>query len=306
MHITVRFVRFIAALVFSGRWCCALGLMLVFAADSVAASRLYRVQVEALVVDRGGDYYANLLSLILNASKAPDEEIEFVFSDRQFSQARWIAEVQLQPGNHVMWTMSNQEREQLLRPIRVPIFKGLLGKRVLVIRAEDRQKFVSVTTEKELKKWVAGQGAHWPDTDILQTNGFRVTEGGNRESLYKMLAAKRFDFFPRGVAEIATEKDLIEANKMMVEPRLLLSYPAPMYFFVNRRNAELAERLERGWAIIIANGTFDDFFYHHPRVKAAMAELKRHKHYVIKLDNPYLPPETPLLDKRYWIDESTF
>ena len=286
--------------------CCHVALLLFAASHAQAAQVKYTVEVQALVPARGGDYYSDLLTLILNASKSPDERIEFRFSDHQFAQARWIAEVQRQSGNQVLWTMADKEREQLLRPIRVPLFKGLLGRRVLVIRNQDAKKFAAITTVDQLRKLVAGQGAHWPDTDILLANGFRVTESANKDSLYKMLAAHRFDFFPRGIAEIDTEKDLIEENHLMVEPGLLLSYPAPMYFFVNKKNSELAERLEKGWAIIIANGAFDRFFYSHPRVLAAMRQLTANKHRVIRLDNPNLSPETPLGDARYWIDDALF
>ena len=306
MRLFARFLPLISPCIARPLVACCCATLLLAASPALAVERNYVVEVQALVPGRGGDYYADLLALILNASKAPDEHIEFRFSDHQFAQARWIAEVQRQSGNQVMWTMADKEREKLLRPIRVPVFKGLLGRRVLVIHKEDAQKFAAISTAAQLKKLVAGQGSHWPDTDILLANGFRVAESGNKDSLYKMLGAHRFDFFPRGIAEIATEKDLIEANHLMVEPGLLLSYPAPMYFFVNKNNSELAERLERGWAMIIANGEFDRFFYSHPRVLAAMQQLKAHKHRVIRLDNPDLSQETPLGDARYWIDDALF
>jgi hypothetical protein len=253
-----------------------------------AAQRQYAVDVHTLVSAQGGNYYVALLTMILEASKAPDEEIILHIADHQFSQARWIAEVQRSPGNHVMWTITDREREELLRPIRVPLFKGLEGKRMLVIRKEDQLKFAAMTRPQDLRGVVAGQGAHWPDVDILKANGFGVMEGVNRDNLYKMLAAKRFDYFPRGVTEIDSERSLIAQYDLMVEPSLVLSYPAAMYFFVNKNNTELAQRLEKGWAIILRNGEFDKFFYNHPRIRTALAKMKDQKH-VIELKNPYIP-----------------
>jgi hypothetical protein len=56
---------------------------------------------------------------------------------------------------------------------------------------------------------------------------------------------------------------------------------------VNKNNAELAQRLEKGWAIILRNGEFDNFFYSHPRVKTALAKMKNQRR-VIEMQNPYL------------------
>ncbi len=284
--------RLIVPVRHSGRRLFAWLLILLFAFNctctQAAQQRQYAVDVHTLISTQGGNYYVSLLTMILEASKAPDEEIILHIADHQFSQARWIAEVQRSSGNHVMWTITDREREALLRPIRVPIFKGLEGKRMLVIRKEDQAKFSAIASARDLRGLVAGQGAHWPDMDILKANGFGVMEGVNRDNLYKMLAARRFDYFPRGVTEIDSESSLIAEYGLIVEPSLVLSYPAAMYFFVSKNNTELAQRLEKGWDIILRNGEFDKFFYSHPRIKTALAKMKDQKH-IIEMENPYLP-----------------
>lgn len=273
-------------------------LLLVLCCEmNVAAAvdlRHYVVDVQAVNSARQADYYVTLLKMILDASKAPNEIIDYEFSDHQYSQARWIAELQRPEGNNVIWTVTTKEREKLLRAIRVPIFKDLLGKRVLVIRKADAEKFAQITTKEQLSEFVAGQGGHWPDTEILMSNGLPVTTGIGKENLYKMIVAKRFDYFPRGLSEIGNEAEFIAPNDLMVEPHLMLSYPEPIYFFVNKSNVELARRLERGWDIILKNGEFNKFFYAHPRVKAAIDELKNHRRIVIELNNVDLPADTVL------------
>jgi hypothetical protein len=266
----------------------------------------YSVAVRAVSPERTGDYYAALLKMILNASKSPKEIIDFDYSDRQFSQARWIVEVQSGQINEVMWTATSKEREQLLRPIRVPIFKGLLGKRILVIRPQDQPKFAQVRNKQDLKKFVAGMGVNWPDADVLLANGFPVTLGGGKDNLYKMLKANRFDYFARGVTEIASETRFLADNSLVIENHLLVTYQMPIYFFVSKKNEELAQRLENGWKIILKNGEFEKFFINHPRIKAAVDELKKQKRTIIHLDNPYLPDETPLSNPEYWFDVSQY
>lgn len=273
---------------------------------ALAEPHSYVVEVRAVSPERVDGYYAVLLSMILTASKKPDETIDINFSDREFSQARWIAEVQTGQLNEVMWTTTSQQREQSLRPIRVPIFKGLLGKRILIIRREDQELFAKINSRQDLTQLVAGQNAHWSDTEILKANGLPVTGGGGKDSLYKMLQADRFDYFPRGVTEIATEVDFLKGTDLVVEQHLMLSYDMPIYFFVNKNNDELAQRLEEGWDIILKNGEFNKFFFNHPRIQVALAELKKHKRKVIKLENPYLPVETPLNRRDYWIDVNDY
>ncbi|GGY62354.1 hypothetical protein GCM10011613_02290 [Cellvibrio zantedeschiae] len=266
----------------------------------VAAPRPYIVDVQTSAVE--GEYFADLLALILNASKAPDEVIQIRFAPEQISQARWVAGVAQGKGNNIIWTMTSKAREQTLRTIRFPLMKGLMGYRVLVIRKEDEEKFAKVKTQQDLVKLSAGQGLHWPDTNILRANQFYVLETMAKENLYKMLTAKRFDFFPRGIIEIPVEQDLIRSQNLMVEPHILLHYPTDLYFFVNKNNDELAARLEKGCAIIFKNGEFEKFFSGYERMTAAIDFLSKHKYLIIELENPLISDETLKASRQYWIE----
>lgn len=272
-----------------------------------ALERHYVVEVQALAPGKSTEYSPSLLTMILNASKAPDEVIDINFSDHHFSQSRWIAEIQRQTNvNNVMWTTTNKERESIMCPIRVPVFKGLMGLRVLVIRKEDKEKFAKVTNINELAKLSAGQGENWPDTNLLKNNKLPVVTGFSSTILYQMLQAKRFDYFPRSILEFSYEMAALKSNDIEVEDSLLLSYPMPTYFFVNKNNTELAARITKGWNIILKNGEFDKFFYAQPQIISAIAELKKHKRNVIHLTNPSLPAETPLDHPEYWFDISQY
>lgn len=287
----------------------ALGRVLVlmlscFAVAVQAEPRRYFVDVQ-LPQNQQEDYYIRLLHLILNASKAPNEVIEFRFANNPLSQARWVAAVVQDKSNNVLWTMTNREREQSMRAIRVPLLKGLIGYRLLVIRKSDAAKFAKINTKEELLALSAGQGMHWPDTEVLRANQIKVTEAMAKENLYKMLVAKRFDFFPRGATEVKLEADLISSQNLMVEPHLILHYPAALYFFVNKENTELAQRLEKGWAIILKNGEFDKLFLSTERVQSALDFLKDPNRKIIEFENPFLPSDTPLNISKYWVKPSS-
>lgn len=264
------------------------------------------IEVKAVTPERQDDYYVNLLKLLLAASKAPEEVLLYRFADRQFAQRRWLTELSREQGNGVLWTVTTREREQILRPIRYPAFRGLIGQRALVIRRVDLAKFAAVEDIDDLRQLHAGQGVQWPDTDILRANGLPVLEALGKEQLYKMLAVKRIDYFPRGVMEIASEQEFLRKYDLVVEPRLVLSYPAALYYFVNRQNTELAQRLEKGWEIILRNGEFDRFFYTHPRVVAALEFLTSGPRQAINLSNPLLPESAQVLPLDYWLTNTSW
>ena len=258
------------------------------------------VKVQGTKLEEPSDYFTTLLIMALNASKADNEVIDIVFSERDYAQARWINMLQHDKSNFVIWTMTDKEREKQLRPIRVPLFKGLFGYRVLLIRKQDQARFDKVKSLNDLGQLLGGQGTHWPDTPILQANGLRTTTAETTELLFRMLNARRFDYFPRGISEAWFELLQRDEPDLVVEENLLLYYPAAIYFFVNKENEALAQRIEKGMEILIDNGKFDQFFYNHPRFSSGMEKLKNRR--IIYLQNPSLPAETPVNNPRYWID----
>lgn len=280
-----------------------LGCLLLFLLAPVQAEQItIPVKVQSTEIDQQNTYFLKLLVMALEASRLENEKIDIIFSPQDYSQARFISMLQQESGNFVIWTMTDAKREQQMRPIRVPLTKGLLGYRVLVIRKNEQARFDHIQTIDDLAHFIGGQGTHWPDTQIMKANGLKITTAENTESLFRMVEAKRFDFFPRGTSEAWFELSERKSDKLVVEENLMLYYPADIYFFVNKSNEALARRIEKGLELMIDNGEFDKFFYSHPRVSAAFNKLKHRR--LLKLTNPYLPPETPVDNPRYWIDLS--
>jgi hypothetical protein len=213
-------------------------------------------------------------------------------------QGRMVEELRHGRDVDVMWTMTTPERERANAAIRVPLYKGLIGWRLLLVRAADLPKFAAVRSLDDLKKLVALQGHDWPDTDILRANGLRVVTGANYELLFSMLAKRRGDYFPRGATEIWNEADAYRGLDIVVEPTIALHYLAASYFFVNASDHELAEDLRKGLEAMVADGSFDRIFhrYHDEALQAANLKGRR----VFELANPLLPAETPLRRQELW------
>lgn len=197
-------------------------------------------------------------------------------------------------------SMTSHAREETMQAIPYPVFKGLYGYRVFLIRASDQPKFTRIKTIDDLKKLIAVQGTHWPDLKILKSNGFNVESTSRHKSLYKMLQYGRVDYFPRGIHE--PWRELIDRPEMelAVEKKLMLYYPAPGYIFVDKNNTRLANRFRDGFKSITESGEFDAFFNQHPQIIEMKRQANIENRTIFKLNNPLLTPLTPLDDDRLW------
>ena len=245
--------------------------------------------------DRRSEYAIELLKLAVGKSGL---DVRLQRSEERFVQARAIRQLQTQQGLDVLWSMTSIQREADLRPIRIPIDKGLLGWRLLFVNQAALERFAGVRDLPQLKAFVAGQNDTWPDTEILRANGLQVRTNESYEGLFKMLGASRIDYFPRSVDEAWDELDFWRTSRWAMDPVLVLHYPAAKYFFVNQSNVTLATALEKGLRMAIKDGSFERLFqqYH----GKAIRQSKLQERQVIELVNPILPPLTPLSERELW------
>jgi len=266
------------------------------------ATEIVRYNVASGKLDSKQSYYLEVLKLALQKSEAEFGPflLEPVFVETlQGRRIKLVADEQL---IDVMWTMTSREREQELRAIYVPLMKGLMGYRIALIRSGDQQRFEQFNSLAELKRLTWGQGLDWPDSDILESQGFDLMRGKS-SSLIEMLSRSRFDAFPRALHEPWSEVE--GRDDVVVESSLIIKYSAPIYFFVNNQNERLARRIEAGLELAIEDGSFDKLFYSHPTTAEVLqrANLKHRK--IFEIDNPDLSPRSrELLDnKALWLYE---
>ena len=233
-------------------------------------------------------YFFKVLELALTKTQASDGPFELESLKEVLSNKRYIAELRREDGIlDIIWTMNDAERERDLLPIKISLLRGMNSYRIFLIRAEDREKFSRINTLDDLKKLKAGSGSVWPDTPILKANGLSVTTSTQYESLFNMLVHKRFDYFPRGVYEIWTEHSIHGNRGLVIEDRLMFHYPAPIYFFVNKNNQALADRIQRGLELAIADGSFDKLFFSIPGFARGHEEMSNHSRIIFHLETPF-------------------
>jgi hypothetical protein len=239
--------------------------------------------------DKRGDYYVQLLDLALRKSGG---EYTLRPHDVQMVGARMLQKLLAADGIDVTWGPTTREYEQLLLPVKIPLDKGILGWRLFLIRANDRPLFDGIQSLDQLRQLAAGQQREWADTAILRANGLRVVDPTTYDTLTRMLAAGRFQYFPRGVGEIWNEAKNSADLGLEVERHLALHYAAPTYFFVNKNSVALARRIDQGLRAALHDGSFDRLFeqFHGEAIRRARLD----KRLVFELNNPLVPNDAPL------------
>ena len=232
-------------------------------------------------------YFYPLLNLSLKKTEATDGPFVTEYYPHPLSSARILVKLKNKDGIDVVWTSTSAYREHTFRFVPVSLLKELSSYRVLLIRKGEQKKFNNVDTLAKLKAFKVGTGGHWPDAKLLENNGFSTVTSIYYESLFKMLVAERFDVFPRGLFEAWDDYEQHKHMNIAVEQRLMLHYPAPFYFFVNKENVALADRIERGLKIAIADGSFDELLLSIPAFKRGEEEFTNHNRRVFKLEPNY-------------------
>ena len=262
------------------------------------------ITIKVQCVSNDNDKYSyELLKLALSYSNNKYQTV--VDPAYEKTLARTISEVE-SGVTDVMWTATDREKEKVILPIRIPLYKGLFGYRVLLVNKDNLSKFNNIETIDDLRKVTLGQGSSWADTKILEANGFNVVKTMKYPGLMYMVDGGRFDAFPRGVHEPWEEIHTYSKLNLAVEPRLMLAYKMPFYLFVNKTNTELAADIERGFNQAIADGSFDKHFYANPSVQSAIKYANMRNRKVFELKNPSLPEETPVNRSELWLDVSHF
>ncbi|WP_141734402.1 amino acid ABC transporter substrate-binding protein [Oligoflexus tunisiensis] len=222
----------------------------------------------------------------------PIEVRSTVTIDPLLTKNRAIAAITQDRGYvHVLSTMANRELDEQLLPIRISISASVLGEKIFIVRPDDREAVDTVDSLEELKKYTIGVGDDWADGPIMVANGLK-TEVGRYKFLFPMLQGKRFDILTRGIQEAWDELRVRAFQNLDWQATWRLSYPAPNYLYVNKKQEKLAQRLTQGLREIERNGTLDELIVEHygpAFLRSGWTDRRK-----IEIKNPYLPLQLPL------------
>ena len=241
------------------------------------------------------------LNLLKEALRRSDSGYQVQQMSTQMNQKRKVEEA-LAATVDVFWSMTSKELEETVLPVRIPLFKGLLGNRLLIIRKADETRFANVKTMADFRQLKAGQNRYWPDATILEANGLPVVTSYQYTNLYPMLEGGRFDYLALGAQEIGEELASHPDPALKVDSHILLQYRSPAYFFVSPKRPELAVAILAGLESMVSDGSFDEMFYRELKIEQLYREAKFEQRVIIRLDTPDLSPLTPIERKELWLD----
>jgi len=183
---------------------------------------------------------------------------------------------------------ANKEWDKVLRPVEFPTRRGLLNYRLFLIERPKQPLFNEVHSLEQLKSLRAGMNTHWLSSTIMRNAGFNLVLGNDYEGLFHMLAHNRFDYFPRSLheihAELRTHSKLIPG--LMIENTLALHLPMPTFFYVNKGNDRLHQRLTDGLWQLHESGELHEIFNHYYDGNKIRRTLQNRRIFFVQ--NPYL------------------
>lgn len=202
----------------------------------------------------------------------------------------------------IVYVATNKANEDSMSAIYFPIYRGLLGMRLGIVRSDNRHILANVNTLSDLRRLKACQGKAWPDTEILEYNNIKVAKSLNYPNMFPMLEGGRCDYFPRGAHEPFVEvRDHRELN-LMVDENIIVRYKMPFYFFTNKRDPELAKHFEDILIEMFEDGTYERLFFRDPQVRASLELGNLRQRTIIDLINPDESAGTRNIPEKFWFN----
>ncbi len=209
-------------------------------------------------------YETALVALLFQLSEARYGSATLTYNDQPLSPER--SRKRLEEGAYVHLQTATligaHYDERIAFVLSPPIMRRFLGYRQLIIRKRDHERLTRIESLEDLRQFRVGQAAGWPDSELLEKNGFEVVQADAYHSLFPMLVHGRFDLLPLGAGEV--EEALASfpdyAEELEVAEGIVLYYPWPVHVMVTRKQPELAERLQFALDIADRQGLIETLF----------------------------------------------
>ena len=285
------------------RWLLAMGVCVLALAGlpvRALAADVYVIDMNSSKSGFNNSHVMSLLKAALEASSSRYGPYQMKISTLHMERERLLQEMLKGDNVNLSGQVTSAEWENRLIAIRIPLDKGLSCYRISLIDARKQSLFSAVRTLADLKQYSLGAGRQWSSTSIYRHAGLPLVEGNSTLGLHNMLAAGRFQYFPRAIDEAVYEQAAyVQAfPTLAVERSFALYIPAPRYFFIGGGQQRLAQRLEYGLQRLIADGRYDQLF--HQFYDGLIEQTGLRKRRIFRLANPELSPLTPLQVQAYW------
>ncbi|WP_026376416.1 transporter substrate-binding domain-containing protein [Aestuariibacter salexigens] len=237
-------------------------------------------------------YELDILRLALRSSSAGFADLHIVEDRQDYPEPEQEGAILLNSADVCVTVAGNPKfLPDTYIPIHIPLMKGLLGHRLLIIRDAEQPVFADLSSIEALRGKTAGIPATWADATLFRHNHCLVDEYGQLQDVMNRLADGHCDYVALGANEIHDVFDQLSdyTESLVIESTLRLYYPYALVFYVSPRREELAIAIQQGLQTALLDGAFDKLFHAHNQACLASADLSHRRE--IALVNPLLPKE---------------
>lgn len=233
------------------------------------------------------NYYMELLDSALKRTESEYGPYQLgPMLELTFTRAKRTAKHNTIP-NLILGTSYSKEMETDYAYIPIPMDFGITSYRICFTSKDKVEELKKVKTINELRRYSIGQGKDWLDVAVLRANGFNVVEYPNYKSLFPAVVRGRFDLFCRSIDEIYPEWEIYKNTKnLAIEESFILYYEFPRFFWTNRENKILIERLTKGLQSIFEDNTALQIWKKHHLQNIEFVKPKSRN--IFYLENPLL------------------
>ncbi|MBK8187826.1 MAG: ABC transporter substrate-binding protein [Cellvibrio sp.] len=252
-----------------------------------ATSFSVHYRVESIADDGMYTYYIELIKGALDNTQEEYGPYQLIpLFELTFPRAKLLAKNNL-VSNLLIGTSYSTEMASQYAFVPLPIDFGMMSYRVCFTRKEKLAELKQATQLDQLRQYTIGQGKSWLDVEVLKANGFNVIEYASYKSLFPSVARGRFDLFCRSVTEILPEWDAHKSiNNLALDESFALYYPFPRFFWTNKNNHLLLERVTKGLTRMYQDGTALKIWKKHNQKNLDFAKLSSRR--IFYLHNPQL------------------
>ena len=283
---------------------CALGGF--FLSPCVLAIDIIKANIGESILDQRIHFKKQILIHALELTKPKYGEYLIDIKKYYMNGDRSFVELTTGKNINVYFSLTQQRMERIAIPIRIPVRRGIVNYRLLLIKKGTEHIFSDVNTIDDLKSIPVGVDTAWAAHKTLRHHDFNIAPVADYDSMFNMLARKRFKYIPRSISEIYDELDRHSDDfyDFVIEPSLVLYIPSATYVFVSRKSLRIADRLREGLEMMAENGDLLNIFNRFFLDSIEKSDLRNRK--IIYVDNPYLPSSVPLSNKKLWFDPGNY
>lgn len=270
--------------------------------DIIHAKDIIKINKGRSVKDLRSQYNFDILHTAMQLTEPEFGEYEIKIVIRGIPSIRLRQMISEGDVINMAMVVTTPEWEKAAVPIRIPLRRGILNYRLLLINKNSLEDFSEIKTIKQLKQKTVGLRRHWSTWQTMTNLDYTVVNAFSYEAIFAMLDKGRFDYIPRGVHEIYDEISMRknDLKNLMVEPNLALYIPAPFYVFISPNETRLIKRFQLGLNRMVEQGILKEMLNKHYAKFLKRADLKNRL--ILNVGNPDLPPETPLQRKDLWMN----